>query len=802
MMTIRALLSTLAVLVLACCATGCGGDGNGGGGQSPPSSPPSGSVTTFNQARGFNTIVRGVAPTQDGTGDVWVVGDFTVYTDVVSRQLIRLHADGTVAQTFARGANNLVTDVVPARDGSGDVYLHGWFTEFEGQPAPGGLIRLNNDGTRDPGFRPRLEDRGFTLVHTVVAIPDGSGDLYIGGSFTSYGGTPIRHLARIHADGRLDPSFNPGSGFTGFFDGTGPGSMVMTVARMAVEEEGSHRLYVSGIFGTYQGATVPGLVRILPTGEIDRSFAIGTGPGVIVQRLAIEALYLPADGTRDILLGGRVASWNGEAVPRGLIRVHENGSLDRSFTPPSMFVFTIASAGPGTGDLYVAGPQEDMGDRVLRIAANGRPVASFPERRVNGTILALAPTRDGTQDVYAGGLFTAYENVGVSHLARIRSDGSLDPRTVRGTGFSQIVGHLEPAGEGQVYAATSGQYNGTAVRGVVRLRADGTVDPEFQFGEVRQEFVGGSVGAVTRACDASDRLYVSGHFVTYDNQPVISLMRLFPDGRLDRGFATGSGFHHILPPPRVGPTLDAPAIVCAEGNAGTLYAYGQFNRYNDMVVGHLVRLRADGTLDPSFAIGSGFDDEVLAVVPAGDGSGAVYVSGLFRTFNGQPVGTGQFGVSLVRLLATGQLDAQYRPPPDATIAEAASLDGRGDLYARSREGRLFRLRPDGSADPTFTSAPLPGTPLKILPDRQGRVLVVGQGQVVGTSELLGYVVRLTSTGAIDPAFTGDTAMDRSVWTAAEAGDGTGDVYIGGEFTRYRDRTMQGIARLTPDGSPK
>lgn len=58
--------------------------------------------TTFHQARGFNSTVRGVASAQDGSGDVWTVGDFTVYTDVLSRQLIRLHANGTRRAVLSR----------------------------------------------------------------------------------------------------------------------------------------------------------------------------------------------------------------------------------------------------------------------------------------------------------------------------------------------------------------------------------------------------------------------------------------------------------------------------------------------------------------------------------------------------------------------------------------------------------------------------------------------------------------------------------------------------------------------------
>ena len=71
---------------------GCGSGGNGSGGGSSP--PPTGSASTFNQARGFNDSVTGIVPVNDGSGDVIVAGFFTTYTDVVSNRLIRLHADG------------------------------------------------------------------------------------------------------------------------------------------------------------------------------------------------------------------------------------------------------------------------------------------------------------------------------------------------------------------------------------------------------------------------------------------------------------------------------------------------------------------------------------------------------------------------------------------------------------------------------------------------------------------------------------------------------------------------------------
>ena len=121
--------SLLVMVLLA----GCGSGGNGSGGGSSP--PPTGSASTFNQARGFNDSVTGIVPVNDGSGDVIVAGFFTTYTDVVSNRLIRLHADGTVAQAFPDGFNDFVLSLISARDSTGVMYALGSFTQFNGQPA-------------------------------------------------------------------------------------------------------------------------------------------------------------------------------------------------------------------------------------------------------------------------------------------------------------------------------------------------------------------------------------------------------------------------------------------------------------------------------------------------------------------------------------------------------------------------------------------------------------------------------------------------------------------------------------------
>jgi hypothetical protein len=395
--------------------SGCGG-GNGGGVGPPPTSSGSG----FNQARAFDREVNGIVPVNDGSGDVFVAGAFTTFTDTVSNRLIRLHADGTIAQSFPDGFNDTVLRLVAAGDNTGGVYALGWFTQFNGQPAPG-LVRLNRDGTRDTSFQLGAMDQPPTAV---APIPDGSGAVYIGGSFTNYGGTAIRHLARLRVNGALDQTFDPGVGFTGVFDVFND-SLVMSVAHMAVEATPNRRLYLSGRFGTYRGISVPGFLRILPTGEIDPTFTMGTGPGGggPPYILPAEALLPTIDGK--IYVGGTLESWNGESVSQGLVRVNENGSLDRTFVPPPLVTLGMASAGDTTGDIYVSGTILTSSTYVLRrLQPDGSPASSFQQPTLNERVNTVVPIGDGSGDVYAGGYFTAYAGIGVNHFARVQSDAA------------------------------------------------------------------------------------------------------------------------------------------------------------------------------------------------------------------------------------------------------------------------------------------------------------------------------------------------------------------------------------------
>jgi beta-propeller uncharacterized protein DUF5122 len=107
-----------------------------------------------------------------------------------------------VALAFLTGTgfNNTVFSIAPAGDGSGDLYVGGAFSNYNGTPA-NDLVRLNADGTVDQAF---VTGTGFNdTVFSIAPAGDGSGDLYVGGQFTSYQSTTIGRFVRLTSTGSL-----------------------------------------------------------------------------------------------------------------------------------------------------------------------------------------------------------------------------------------------------------------------------------------------------------------------------------------------------------------------------------------------------------------------------------------------------------------------------------------------------------------------------------------------------------------------------------------------------------------------
>jgi hypothetical protein len=231
---------------------------------------------------------------------------------------------------------------------------------------------------------------------------DGSGDLYVGGTFHSYNGAAAIRIARLNADGSLDTGFATGTGFEDMVD-----AFSNAVTQLLSATGG--RIYVGGGMGRYNGQNAGGLVRLNPDGTRDVTFAGHVGFNADAP--VVEALASAADGTDDFYVGGRMA----------LLRLKASGAGDPTFeSAVSGLVLAIAPAEDGTGDVLVS-----RVDRLIRLSRNGGLVPTFREASVDSAIYTIVPVLDGTKDFYIGGSFKTYNGVAANHFARIHADGTL-----------------------------------------------------------------------------------------------------------------------------------------------------------------------------------------------------------------------------------------------------------------------------------------------------------------------------------------------------------------------------------------
>ncbi|GAA4350296.1 hypothetical protein GCM10023185_07960 [Hymenobacter saemangeumensis] len=325
-------------------------------------------------------------------------------------------------------------------------------------------------GVIDPTFNAANNGTSFNgSVRAIVHQPDGK--LIVCGSFTAIGGVSRNRIARLHADGSLDTSFNPGTGFTNNF--TDPTELLL-------QPDG--KVVVGGGFDVFNGVPTNRIVRLNPDGSRDASFTIGTGFSFPVTTLALQA-----DGK--IMVGGEFSSYNG--VRRiSMARLNANGTLDAAFGTTNEMNGSPAVLVPlASGKYLVAGIFTCIGscsvpanqrNYLARLNADGSLDQTFVPTGTgfNAQIKDLAVQPDGK--VVVTGLFSTFNGAQRVGFARVNTDGSLDASFNAGAGTSFGADIIRVLRNGQFL--TAGGF--TTINGVRRYRiallnADGTVDTSF-----------------------------------------------------------------------------------------------------------------------------------------------------------------------------------------------------------------------------------------------------------------------------------------------------------------------------------
>ncbi|MBL7663483.1 MAG: BspA family leucine-rich repeat surface protein, partial [Bacteriovoracaceae bacterium] len=613
--------------------------------------------TSFVVGTGFSGGATKVMLANDGTGDIYVTGGSATYKGISSPRIVRIQSDGSIRSTFnvGTGLASVADATLAANDGSGKIYVASYLANTYNGTGFNGIIRLNTNGTIDPAFSTASFDYYITEM---INAPDVSGDIYVTGGFSNYNGvfSGSTRILRFNNDGSLDAGYNHlsstilngatgkvgvyadageakvfsygttyiGSNTSGLFrnnlDGTVdaafPGTTfdignfgIYAVARL---DDGSNNLIAAGVVVSHgSGTTLPNEVACV-NGATGAPSATFTGTGFLNTN-QVTAAVSPSDNSKEHIYVWGSNNYNSGTTDKQ-IRILKTGANDATFnfdeSGINNFGYAIVEdkinerffyTGPGPNSIVGIGQGSCY---IKAILPDGSEDPSFTKQEFGlsgysigggGCLQGLAVTDDGK--IYIGGSFTHLDGVTAGHnkITRLNSDGSIDTSFAGGTRFGTVNGdavysiEFVPDGSGDIYVGgIFSNYNGTAKNHIVRLNADGSLDSDTGFNAAGGSKFNSGVYDIQPALDGTNDIYVYGAFTAYNGTLVSqSFVRLKEDGTINTDFNYGWGFSSTTAPQRH-------KLVLAEDGSGDLFVTSdRMYGFNEIKNSGFVRLKSE-----------------------------------------------------------------------------------------------------------------------------------------------------------------------------------------------------------------
>lgn len=312
----------------------------------------------FENTLGVNDSIRAFEVAS--SGKLLIGGSFTAVNGSNTSYLARLEADGTLDQTFSPDPiiNRRVAAIGLTADG--EILVAGLFSER--------FVRLNATGGLDPSF----PDAALNADVDAIRVQS-TGQVVLGGRFSTVQGERRVRLARLHPDGQIDlqfPNLNPDS------------------APTSLHLDSNDRILVTGEFRRIGESSHPGFVRLLSTGQVDPEFI--SLPLPQVETAALET------ATGHWLIGGDF-----QHPRKRLLRVR--GEFPKEGFPPQRLTPIIRHTPHGT----------------ISVNARAYPAPRYTWR-VNGLSLPEQSHPELPLDMPEGGLYevTASNAFGRSEISR------------------------------------------------------------------------------------------------------------------------------------------------------------------------------------------------------------------------------------------------------------------------------------------------------------------------------------------------------------------------------------------------
>lgn len=347
-------------------------------------------------------------------GKIIITGFFDFYRGVPRHNIARLHPDGTLDKEFVPifFSGNTFSMLLQS---DGKIIVGGQYFKFKKGNVNDNLFRLNPDGSLDSSFVPDSRING--TVNSISIQSDGK--IIVGGIYYNNNGIKSVGVARLNIDGSLDTSFNPGKGADDY------------VYNTTIQPDG--KILIVGEFNHFNGVVASKITRLNTDGSIDTSFHPGKGVDCVIFNVAVQP-----DGK--IIVSGCFSSYN-DTDMNGIVRLHPDGSIDKSFNP-------------GTG-----------------------LVLSWIPFYANNTIYSTILQSDGK--ILIGGGFDTFNGVKRSCIARLNSDGNVDKDFHLNLELLKVYSiAIQP--DGKIMASTFyDRDNNLSKAYLSRLNSDGSFDLDF-----------------------------------------------------------------------------------------------------------------------------------------------------------------------------------------------------------------------------------------------------------------------------------------------------------------------------------
>ena len=590
---------------------------------------------------------------------------------------------------------------------------------------PFGIIRVDAAGNYDPTFVADTVPNQYTITRLTVLSDHG----ILLARTVPFSSLPITNrpplIIKLLPNGRRDRNFN--CHVTTVMGGAGV---------EATHVLGDGRLLVGGQFVTdaSPGGQAQKLIRLLPDGQVDPGYEEPTNvsSGTLVGQLsAVE--------------DGLLASVRGNSGADSVVRLHSDGSEDLFLSnyrlqPPMRYISGIWEQ--SDGNLIISGSSAQPAKTnlaLVRIGPDGVEDTAYPARvgqQNGGAANGILPFPDGGLLVY--GNIALAGNVGRPGFMRVLANGDPDPNFgrlgavyINGSRENYAVTTLVPLHDGVLIAGKFQSVDGLPVNQLAKLRLDGAIDAAFS--------TNATAGQSQIASKISGFELPDGRVLLASSQPFINgrtnmgvVARLMADGHLDTTFKPS----FVSQPSVLAAALQPDGNLLVAGHPFTNMPGHNLN---------VVRIMADGSIDPAFAL------PIPASVPANAQIAALAVH------NDGRIVASTTGGFIARYTSSGERDANFQtfPKPVTCLSASIAILPDGSVYVSgytvgNSNGlvQLAHWNPDGGLDLQF-QFPLRGSIDEVQASGVDRIMVRG---TFAPQTVLPRVVRCFADGNLDSSF--------------------------------------------------